>query len=238
MEKDIFGNAILDYQLGTYTEDIKTYSSLDEEDVIPVPYLFRTYKAMPPLEKKALKLCKGSILDIGSGAGSHSLYLQEKGFDVTALDHSHGAVRACKLRGIEKVVESDLYDFKGQKFDTLLMLMNGIGIVGKLKNLDKFFNHIKTLLKPGGQLLLDSSDIIYMFEEDEDGGYWLPDTGNYYGEVTFTMEYKKKKTDEFPWLYIDYNTLQRAAQSSNFNCELVSEGEHYDYLAKLTLDLQ
>ncbi len=238
MEKDIFGNAILDYQLGTYTEDIKTYSSLDEEDVIPVPYLFRTYKAMPPLEKKALKLCKGSILDIGSGAGSHSLYLQEKGFDVTALDHSHGAVEACKLRGIEKVVESDLYDFKGQKFDTLLMLMNGIGIVGKLKNLDKFFNHIKTLLKPGGQLLLDSSDIIYMFEEDEDGGYWLPDTGNYYGEVTFTMEYKKKKTDEFPWLYIDYNTLQRAAQSSNFNCELVSEGEHYDYLAKLTLNPQ
>ena len=238
MEKDIFGNAILDYQLGSYTEDIKTYSSLDEEDVIPVPYLFRTFKAMPPLEKKALKLCKGSILDIGSGAGSHSLYLQEKGFDVTALDQSPGVVEACKLRGIKKVVQSDLYDFKDQKFDTLLMLMNGIGIVGELKNLDKFFTHIKTLLKPGGQLLLDSSDIIYMFEEDEDGGYWLPDTGNYYGEVTFTMEYKKKKTDEFPWLYIDYNTLQRAAQSSNFNCELVSEGEHYDYLAKLTLNQQ
>ncbi|ALM07803.1 methyltransferase [Sediminicola sp. YIK13] len=238
MEKDIFGNAILDYQLGRYTEDIITYSSLDEEDIIPVPYFFRTYKAMPSLEQKALKLCKGSILDIGCGAGSHSLYLQKKGFDVTALDNSPGAIEACKLRGIEKVVESDLYEFKGQKFDTLLMLMNGIGIVGELKNLDTFFTHIKTLLKPGGQLLLDSSDIIYMFEEDEDGGYWLPDTGNYYGEVTFTMAYKKKKTDEFPWLYIDYNTLQRAAQSSNFNCELVSEGEHYDYLAKLTLDPQ
>ncbi|MEJ1222914.1 class I SAM-dependent methyltransferase [Sediminicola sp. 1XM1-17] len=235
MEKDIFGNAILDYQAGQYTEDIKTYSSLDEEDIIPVPYLFRKYKAMPALEQQALKRCKGSVLDIGCGAGSHSLYLQEKGMDVTALDESPGAVEACKLRGIKKVVQTDLYDFKGQQFDTLLMLMNGIGIVGKLDQLDKFFTHVKTLLKPGGQLLLDSSDIIYMFEEDEDGGYWLPDTGNYYGEVTFIMEYKKEKTAAFHWLYIDYNTLQRAAQASNFSCELVSEGEHYDYLAKLTL---
>lgn len=238
MDKDIFGNAILDYQSGNYTEDIKTYSSLDEEDVIPVPYLFRKYKKMPALEQQALKLCKGRTLDIGCGAGSHSLYLQEKGLDVTALDHSPGAIEACKLRGIKKTVLTDLYDYEGETFDTLLMLMNGIGIVGKLDQLDKFFAHIKTLLKPGGQLLLDSSDIIYMFEEDEDGGYWIPDSDNYYGEVTFIMEYKKEKTAAFPWLYLDYNTLQRAAQSSNFNCELVSEGEHYDYLAKLTLDPQ
>lgn len=238
MENDIFGNAILDYQLGSYTEDIKTYSSLDEEDSIPVPYLFRTFKDMPPVEQQALKLCKGSVLDVGCGAGSHSLYLHEKGFDVTGLDHSPGAVETCKLRGIKKVVQTDLYDFKGQTFDTLLLLMNGIGIVGELKKLDKFFTHMKNLLKPGGQLLLDSSDIIYMFDEDEDGGYWIPDTETYYGEVTFTMEYKKKKTDEFPWLYIDYNTLQRAAQSSNFSCELVSEGEHYDYLARLTVNPQ
>lgn len=238
MDKDIFGNAILDYQSGNYTEDIKTYSSLDEEDVIPVPYLFRKYKKMPALEQQALKLCKGRTLDIGCGAGSHSLYLQGKGLDVTALDHSPGAIEACKLRGIEKTVLIDLYEYKGETFDSLLMLMNGIGIVGKLDQLDKFFAHIKTLLKPGGQLLLDSSDIIYMFDEDEDGGYWIPDSDNYYGEVTFIMEYKKEKTAAFPWLYLDYNTLQRAAQSSNFNCELVSEGEHYDYLAKLTLDPQ
>ncbi|SHJ70473.1 Methyltransferase domain-containing protein [Arenibacter nanhaiticus] len=235
MEKDIFGKAIADYHAGNYSEDIKTYSSLEEEDTIPLPYLFRDYKKMPVVEQKALKLCKGTVLDIGCGAGSHSLYLQKNGLQVTALDHSKGAIETCIKRGITQTVCSDIYDFKDQKFDTLLMLMNGIGIVGKLQNIDALFTHLKTLLKPNGQLLLDSSDIIYMFEEDEDGGYWIPDNTKYYGEVDFVMEYKGEKSDSLPWLYIDYNTLQRAANANNLNCELVYEGEHYDYLAKLTL---
>ena len=235
MAKDILGKALLDYQSGNYSEDIKTYSSLDEEDIIPIPYLFRDFKKMPTLEQKALKLCKGNILDIGCGAGSHSLYLQKKGFAVTALDQSPGAIETCKLRGIEHTVLQDIQDFKLQKYDTLLMLMNGIGIVGKLKNIDQFFTHLKTLLKPKGQILLDSSDIIYMYDEDEDGGYWIPDNQNYYGEVTFEMEYRGEKSEPLDWLYLDYNTLQRAANANNLTCELVSKGKHYDYLARLTL---
>ncbi len=234
MAKDILGRALLDYQSGKYSEDIKTYSSLDEEDIIPIPYLFRDFKKMPLLEQKALKLCKGNILDIGCGAGGHSLYLQKKGFTVTALDQSPGAIETCKLRGLEHTVLQTVQDFKLQKYDTLLMLMNGIGIVGKLRNIDLFFSHLKTLLKPNGQILLDSSDIIYMYEEDEDGGYWIPDDQNYYGEVTFVMEYQGEKSEPLDWLYLDYNTLQRAAFANNLSCELVSKGKHYDYLAKLT----
>jgi len=235
MAKDILGKALLDYQSGNYSEDIKTYSSLDEEDIIPIPYLFRDFKKMPSLEQKALKLCKGNILDIGCGAGSHSLYLQKKGLTVTALDQSPGAIETCKQRGIERTVLQGIQDFKLQKYDTLLMLMNGIGIVGKLKNIDQFFTHLKSLLKPKGQILLDSSDIIYMYDEDEDGGYWIPDDQNYYGEVTFEMEYQGEKSEPLDWLYLDYNTLQRAANANNLTCELVSKGKHYDYLAKLTL---
>ncbi|GGW23534.1 class I SAM-dependent methyltransferase [Arenibacter certesii] len=235
MDKDILGRAVLDYQNGNYSEDIKTYSSLEEEDIIPLPYLFRSYKNMPDLEKEALKHCKGSILDIGCGAGSHSLYLQKKGYSVTALDNSPGAVETCKLRGIDKVIQAEILELENKKFDTLLMLMNGIGIVGKLNRIDAFLRHLKSILQPNGQILLDSSDIIYMFDEDEDGGYWIPDGIEYYGEVTFIMEYKGQKSDPLPWLYIDYNTLQRAANANNLSCELVYEGEHYDYLAKLTL---
>lgn len=232
---DVFGMALKDYQNGHYTEDIKTYSSLDEEDVIPVTYLFRTYGEMPKIEQKALELALGKVLDIGAGAGSHSLYLQEKGVDVTALDNSEGAIAVCKDRGIKSTVLNNVLDYSAEKYDTLLLLMNGIGLAGKLKNLSQFLTHLASLLQPNGQILLDSSDIVYMFEQDDDGGFWIPDDGTYYGEVEFEMEYKNQKSKPFDWVYVDINTLQNACESNGFNCELILSGEHYDYLAKLTL---
>ena len=234
MKEDILGTALLDYQQGNYSEDIITYSSLDEEDQIPLPYMFRSFKDMPKLEQKALKICQGEILDVGCGAGSHSLYLQNKGLSVTSLDSSPGAIEVSKQRGLKNTINENFLNFEGKTFDTILILMNGVGLAGTLHGLEKFFEKLKSLLKTDGQILLDSSDIIYMFENDEDGGYWIPEDVNYYGEVSFSMEYKNKKSETFPWLYVDYNTLQRASNYSNLTCELVMEGEHYDYLARLT----
>ena len=231
---DIFGKALSDYKNGKYTEDIITNSSLDEEDSIPIPYLFRKFEEMPTIEQKALQICKGHVLDIGCGAGSHSLYLQENGIQVTALDSSEGAIETCRSRGVRTTVNSSIMEFKGQKFDTLLLLMNGIGIVGELFLLKAFLAYMKTLLNPNGQIILDSSDILYMYDKDEDGGFLIPDSNAYYGEVKFTMQYKGETSNPFSWLYLDYNTLQNAAIDNNFSCELVREGDHYDYLAKLT----
>ena len=231
---DIIGKALLDYQNNHYTEDIVTFSSLDEEDVIPVPYLFRGYDEMPKLEQKALSLCYGKVLDIGCGAGSHSLYLQENNLDVTALDISRGAINVCSMRGIQKTANNTILNYSGTKFDTLLLLMNGIGLAEKLDRLSMYLSHFKSLLEPNGQILMDSSNIIYMFEQDDDGGFWVPDTNNYYGEVTFQMAYKGLKSAPFNWLYVDFETLKNHCLENGFHCELVSEGEHYDYLAKLT----
>lgn len=237
MPEDILGKALLDYQKGSYTEDIKTFSSLDEEDVIPLPYLFRDFDAMPPLEQKALQLCHGTILDVGSGAGSHSLYLQQKGFEVTALDASLGAIETCRLRGVEHAVHTSIEAHMGKNYDTLLLLMNGIGLAGTLPELGNFLAHLKELLQPNGQLLLDSSDIIYMFEEENDASNnnsdILPPSEYYYGEVEFTMAYKNEKSEPFSWLYVDFNTLSRIAHAQNLSCELICKGEHYDYLARL-----
>ncbi|WP_417350669.1 class I SAM-dependent methyltransferase [Flavobacterium alkalisoli] len=234
--KDLFGKAILDYQTNNNPEDIITETSISEEDEMSVVYLFRDYKQMPKIETKALSLTKGRVLDVGCGAGSHALYLQNvKKLDVTAIDISANAVAACKLRGLNDVRAIDVLELNNEKFDTIILLMNGTGIFGKLKNCTLYLEKLKSLLNPGGQILIDSSDIIYMFDEDEDGGKWIPTDTEYYGELTFTITYKGEQEDTFDWLYIDYNTLQNAAHANGLNCELVTEGEHFDYLAKLTL---
>ncbi len=232
---DVLGQALLDYQENRYTEDIITYSSLDETDILSLPYLFRSYNEMPAIERAALDLCRGKILDIGCGAGPHTIYLQRKGFQVTALDSSPGAIRACSLRGANDVSCMQIIDFKGKTFDTLLLLMNGIGLAKQISRLPFFLNHLKTLLNADGQILLDSSDIIYIFEDHISGGYTIPGDRPYYGEVTFQMEYKGKRGETFDWLYLDFFSLQAAAHKNRLGCELLMEGGHHDYLAKLSL---
>jgi SAM-dependent methyltransferase len=233
--KDLFGKAILDFQTNNSPEDLITETTISEEDEMSVAYLFRDFFGMPKLEQQALLLSKGKVLDVGCGAGSHSLYLQkEKNLEVTAIDISEKAVEACRLRGISDVLKIDILEFNSiEKFDTILLLMNGTGIFGKLEHVAKYLQKLKSLLAENGQILIDSSDIIYMFDEDEDGGKWI--TGNaYYGELEFTISYKGEKETPLPWLYMDYNTLQNAADANGLQCKLILEGEHYDYLARLT----
>ncbi|MFN7099346.1 MAG: class I SAM-dependent methyltransferase [Flavobacterium sp.] len=231
---DLFGQAILDFQTDNSPEDLVTETNISEADEMSVAYLFRSYNDMPKLEKKALQLAKGKILDVGCGAGSHSLYLQEKGFDVTAIDISPNAIEACQLRGVKNARVQNVLDIKNEKFDTVILLMNGTGIFGTLAETSTYLQKLKSLMNPNGQILIDSSDIIYMFDEDEDGSFLVPADG-YYGELTFTVSYKGQTEDTFPWLYLDYNTLQNAAHANGLECELVVEGKHFDYLAKLTL---
>ncbi|GEL10939.1 Methyltransferase domain-containing protein [Flavobacterium glycines] len=231
--KDLFGKAILDYQTNNSPEDLITETTISEEDEMSVAYLFRNFDAMPIIEQKALQLAKGKVLDVGAGAGSHSLYLQnERNLDTTAIDISANAIKSCQLRGVKKAFVQDILTLENEKYDSILLLMNGTGIFGTLKNTPKFLQKLKSLLNPGGQILIDSSDIIYMFDEDEDGAYEVPANG-YYGELEFTISYKGEKEDSFPWLYLDFNTLQNAANDNGLQCELISEGEHYDYLARL-----
>jgi SAM-dependent methyltransferase len=232
--KDLFGRAILDYQTGNNPEDLITETSISEADEMSVAYLFRSFEEMPKLEQKALGLSRGKILDVGCGAGSHSLYLQEKGLDVTSIDVSQNAIKTCELRGLKKAKVQDVMLLENEKFDTILLLMNGVGICGRLKNTTKFMQKLKSLLTENGQILVDSSNIIYMFDDDEDGGKWIPGDSEYYGEVEFTVSYKGETEKPFDWMYIDYNTLQNAAIDNRLSCELILEGEHFDYLARLT----
>lgn len=238
MTKDLFGKALLDYQNGISTgsmthKDLITSTNISDEDSLPLPYLFRDYKNMPKLEQKALQLAKGSVLDVGCGAGSHSLYLQDKGLSVKAIDISQGAIEVAKKRGVKNAEILHILN-ETETFDTILLLMNGTGIFQTLDQVSKYLKHLKSLLKPNGQILVDSSDIKYMYE-DNDGGFWMDTNSNYYGELDYFLSYKDEKETPLKWLYLDFNTLYTACISSELQCELIMEGEHYDYLARITI---
>lgn len=232
-EKDPMGAAIADYARTGKAGRLRVFSSQFDEDEIPVKELFRTESSMPHLEQTALHLATGNILDAGAGSGCHSLALQAAGKEVHAIDISPLSVEVMKQRGVRHVTQTNLFSeqFCGA-YDTILMLMNGSGIIGKLENMPFFFRKMKQLLAPGGCVYMDSSDLRYLFEE-EDGSIVIDLADNYYGEVDFRMQYKHVRGDVFDWLYIDFQTLAYYASENGFKAELIEEGKHYEYLARL-----
>lgn len=228
------GRAIADYHSTGKAAKLRVLSSMFYEDEIPVSTLFRTFGEMPPLEQRMMELSRGRVLDVGAGSGCHSLVLMERGLGVKAIDISELSVQVMRERGVDAALVNFFDETFVEKFDTVLMAMNGIGIVGKVERLPEFFRCAKRLLAPGGQLLLDSSDLRYLFEE-EDGSFTVNLAAGYYGEVDFEMRYKGVKGASFDWLYIDFETLSLYANEAGFNCERCADGEHYDYLARLTV---
>jgi SAM-dependent methyltransferase len=231
---DALGNALIDYLKGERNRNITVVSSIAENDVISVDYLFRAKEQFPEIEKQAINLCKGKVLDVGAGSGCHSLELQNQNIEVKAIDISEGAVFVMKERGVNDVTHVDFFELRNEKYDTLLFLMNGVGISRTLDGLDKFLYQAKSLLNDKGQILLDSSNILYMFEE-EDGTYWIDLNATYYGEVKYQMEYKDSKTEPFNWLFVDFDTLKEKAKNLGLETEMVEVGDHHDYLARLTI---
>jgi len=229
---DPFGEAIYDYFEKGKAPNITVNTNYTEDEQIPVSYLFRTKKEMPALEVTALKLCKGKVLDVGAAAGCHSVVLQQKGYNITALEISEKAVEVLKKRGIQKVIREDIYTYSAKKYDTILLLMNGTGIGRTIAGLKKLLQHLKTLLNVKGQILIDSSDIKYLFEED-DGSMWV-DLNNtkYYGEMKYEISYKKSIAI-FNWLFIDFNSLKNIADEIGLECIQISKGDNFDYLAQL-----
>ena len=236
--KDLFGKAILDFQTNNAPEDLTTETTISDEDEMSVAYLFRSYKEMPVLEQKALQLAKGKVLDVGCGAGAHSLYLQnEKNLEVHSIDISYSAVATCKLRGLKNVHLQNILEIdsttSANKYDTIFLLMNGTGIFQSLELIDQYLQKLKSLVAENGQILIDSTDILYMYDQDEEGGVLVPATG-YYGELDYYLHYKGESELPMKWLYLDFDTLENAAIANGFKIQKIEQLED-SYLAQLTL---
>jgi SAM-dependent methyltransferase len=193
---------------------------------MPIKTYFRTTAQMPELEWVALQSCRGRILDIGAGAGSHALALQQLGQDVTALEISRLAATVIKARGVQHVVCKDFFTLRdARRFDTLLLLMNGIGIAGNLSGLRAFLRQARALSRPGATLVFDSSDISYLFRNN-------PSPAEYYGELSYQYEYRKQLSKPFPWLFIDQKTLTRIAAEEGWQTKILFEDGDEQYLAR------
>jgi len=227
--KDILGQAIHDHYYKKPKHKLWINNQYGPKEEMPIDIYFRQEDDMPDIEWLALNECCGEVLDIGAGAGGHALLLQERGFDVTALEISVLAADVMKARGVNKVITADIFENQQQKYDTLLMLMNGIGLTGTLLNLKVFLQHAKRLLNQGGQILFDSSDIAYLYEGK------LPDNNQYYGEIQYQYQYNRQKTDWFPWLYVDEKTLTTIVDAAGYDLEVLLEDEYKQYLVRLTL---
>lgn len=228
-DMDVFGDALKDYYKGNFNHTLWLHNSYGSPEEMPVDVFFRVEGELPDLERTALALCNGKTLDIGAGAGSHALMLQQSGTDVTALEISPGATEVMKLRGVKKAINTDIWKYEEEKYDTLLLMMNGIGLVQTINGLKRFLRHAARLVNPGGQLLLDSSDIAYLYEN---GNPPFP-KDRYYGEIRYQYEYKGVTGDWFGWLYADQETLFNVAVHEGWLMQVIYENDDDQYLARL-----
>jgi len=229
MERDVYGEALYDFHmLGKLKDPLLLHSSYGDIEEMPVEVFFRDETDFPELEHIALALCDGHVLDVGAGVGSHALYLQDKGFQVDALEISESACNIMKQRGVQHVIQNDFFQLQEGNYDTLLFLMNGIGLVGTLEGLRHLLRHSKKLLSDKGQLLFDSSDIAYLYEE-----YRIPKPEHYLGEIRFQYEYKGNLGKPFHWLYIDQQELIKIAREEGWVVQILFEDENDQYLVRM-----
>lgn len=232
MKNDVFGKALSEYFYRGRAAPLLLHTSYGTTEDMPVDWFFRDEEDFPLLEQKALKLCRGKVLDIGAGVGSHALELQRKGLSVTALEVSPGATGIMSERGVRDARCISYQNFKGNSYDTILLLMNGIGVIGRLSALSHFLAQMRRLLNSGGQLIFDSSDIAYLYEE-----YPFPQD-KYYGEISFCYEYRGQKGSWFHWLYVDQKTLLALAAHAGWQGKVLYEDSNQQYLVSLTPALQ
>lgn len=229
MYRDVYGEALDDYFVHQEEKfPLVLHTSYGDQDEMPVEVFFRDADDFPELEFIGLSLCDGRVLDVGAGVGGHSLYLQEKGFEVHALEISQTACHIMQQRGVQHIICQDFYEFSGQKYDTLLFLMNGVGIAGDIAGFKKLLFHSKELLTEKGQLIFDSSDIGYLYED-----YNIKKPSHYLGEIQYQYEYKGQKGNPFKWLYLDQNKLIKISHELGWVVQILYEDENDQYLVRM-----
>lgn len=227
-ESDPLGNMLLDYIYGIEDVYVEVESPTVAMWTMTGATLCRSYHDMDALDRKALEHCQGRVLDVGACGGCHTLYLQQQNIDVKALDISPGCIEAMRLRGVKYPIHNNLFNLIDQKYSTILMLMNGLGICGTVDGCNLFFQYIRNLLVEGGQIIADSTDLSLYYDVKPDYS-----TDYYFGETEMVMKYKNSISHSFNWLYIDIDLLPNLCTFNDFICEKLYGDNNGRFLARI-----
>jgi SAM-dependent methyltransferase len=226
---DMLDRAFADYLAGHTDAMVKVHWDSGDSQDMEVGHFFRSFAQMPALEKKALGFCQGRVLDVGAGTGIHAAVLQKRGHQVVAVEPMPAACEAMRRRGLTEVIEGSFFDLPPTgDFDTLLFMMNGLGMTGLLSRLDAMFTQCRHLLKPDGIIVGDSTDIFVSLDLDREQDY-----ARYPGELTFEVEYLGQRGKREPWLFVDFGTLSDIARRNGFKASMREYGNSGNYLALL-----
>ncbi|GJM61444.1 MULTISPECIES: class I SAM-dependent methyltransferase [Persicobacter] len=229
MIKDVLGIGLKEYWAGNRDANFFIHNQFGEADEMPITYFFEGEDEMSDLEYVALETCKGRVLDVGAGAGRFAVELQNRDCEVVALDTSPGAVDVMKKRGVKNAQVANIFEYEDEKFDTILLMMNGIGLAQTLEQVSTLLEKLKTLLDDSGEILFDSSDVTYLYDDQP------KPKDHYYGEIDFRYQFQSLKGEWFKWVYVDFATMQEIADKAGFYCDLLMTDEQDQYLASLTL---
>jgi SAM-dependent methyltransferase len=227
MSHDILGSAIESYFLRNDDTPVRVFINKNEEPKMYPSIFFRPYRNMLKYEKIALRECQGEILDLGCGAGCHSLYLQGKGQEVTAVEISKKSAKVAQARGVKKIINEDWRNLRLKNYDTVLVLMNGMGLAESPAELKVMFRKLKSFLSKSGSILIDSTDVTYAKAD------WPMLDSEYFGKVQFELKYRGK-TQCFPWLFVDFETAVKTANSVKLNVEVLERARNGHFLLRLS----
>lgn len=225
--KDILGAALLDWYNGDRASKLMINNKYGNPEEMPVDYYFRTFGEIPEIEAFALSHCKGHTLDIGAGVGTHTLPMQRDKKKITALEISPKACEVLKQSGVKEIIQEDIFNYQGRQYDTLLLLMNGIGVAQTIDGFKALLQHFQSLLNTNGQILFDSSDVSYLYEINP------KPNDHYYGEVDYQYHYKGENGEWFKWLYVDFGTARSIGMELGFEVELLAEDDQGHYLCRM-----
>ena len=230
------GKALLAFFEGDQTAELIVRRDDGLESILPVSHFFRPFSKFSRLELTALDRCSGTVLDVGAGSGLHSLVLQERGLSVSAIDIDRNAVNIMKYRGVLDAHCVDIFEYQGAPVETILLMGHGIGMVETLAGLDRFLPFVRSLVTPGGQILLDSLDV-RSTSDPRHLAYQANNrlAGRYLGETRLQFEYRGLEGPWCGWLHVDAETLSEYADGAGWNCTLLEQLESGDYLARLDL---